>query len=164
MNTTTTYIWIIQSCLCSTYELFNRVFAQTLQSFYVLDFALRLQWIDYRLGFQDLRENPLDNQVPFHVVEQMWTPLLTIRNSLNEDGLQFNQFSSSMILFRNGHGKQSALSQLDEAKVYDPDDITISLQTYHLLKFKCHFDMVYFPFDNQHCFAEVSHFHSTQSS
>ena len=60
------------------------------------------------------------------------------------------------MLTKNGHWKEAPLHQMDEARIFNPNETDILMQTVHLLKFKCSFDMYFFPFDHQTCFVTVS--------
>ena len=128
-----------------------------------MDFAIRLEWVDSRIFYENLREKSSDNRLPDSTIKQMWKPLLYPRNNLNRETLHYTQGSSSLTLKRNGSSKTAPASQLDEAKVYDPEETIISMKTYHIMKFKCAFDFSYFPFDLQLCKAEVSHLTQTMS-
>ena len=70
--------------------------------------------------------------------------------------MRYQSESSFLMLTKNGHWKEAPLHQMDEARIFNPNETDILMQTVHLLKFKCSFDMYFFPFDHQTCFVTVS--------
>ena len=69
--------------------------------------------------------------------------------------VQYIPSSSDIFLVRNGSSTDAPFSQIDEAKIYHPTETRIILRTMHHMKFKCRFNLAYFPFDYQTCYAVV---------
>ena len=126
-----------------------------------MEFTLWLFWADFRLEYQNLKENPYRNKLPDTTVNELWKPELFFHNSQDRDPIKYTPLSSLMTLKRSGKGKEAPWTQLDEARVYDAENTTIALKTFHNLNFKCGFNFAFFPFDKQKCFVEVpKHFRS----
>ena len=123
--------------------------------YFSLKFNVWLGWIDYRLGFQNLNKVPYKNEI-HEFAEKIWKPQIVFENNLQRKILRYQSESSFLMLTKNGHWKEAPLHQMDEARIFNPNETDILMQTVHLLKFKCSFDMYFFPFDHQTCFVTVS--------
>ena len=118
-----------------------------------------MQWVDYRLGFQNLKKSYLENEIPDDVSRRLWKPDLVFVNALHRQNVQKESDLSYRIMImmdKNGSSTEAPLDQFDEAKVYDSEKTQIWMQTVNILHFKCDFDLLYFPFDSQTCAAEVN--------
>ena len=82
--------------------------------------------------------------------------MLIFDNSIPQHILKYDPSSSDVLIVRNGDSQPATLSQWDEAREYNSKETEIMWKTVHLLKFSCLFDLYYFPFDQQKCFAHVS--------
>ena len=121
-----------------------------------LEFNVLMQWKDYRLGFQNLKEYYFQNQVTDEKALSLWTPQPVFSNTYSRKTVQYTPSTSILMLVGNGSSHEAPLTQLDEAKVYYTKETELRLKTSHYLDFKCDFDLKYFPFDYQTCFVEVS--------
>ena len=124
------------------------------QMFFSLKFNVWLKWNDGRLGFQNLRDNIYQNEVPKKVARKLWTPQLVFENN-NEGKLLAYEPSSVLMVLKDGDSKEPPLMQWDEAKVYDPNNTYFLMMTPHFLRFNCDFDLDYFPFDSHTCSIQV---------
>ena len=128
------------------------------QQYLYLKFHVWMQWIDYRLGFQNLKKSYLENEIPDGVSRRLWKPDLVFVNALHRQNVQKEADLSYRIMImmdKNGSSTEAPLDQFDEAKVYHSEKTQIWMQTVNILHFKCDFDLLYFPFDTQTCAAEV---------
>ena len=123
--------------------------------FFSLNFNLWLKWIDDRLAIQNLDKEKFENEVSEDIALQLWTPPLLFANNDKRQYVKYVPSSSVMLLERNGTGKEAPLYQMAEAKVYDSKHTKIWFRSNHYLKFKCQFDLKYFPFDHQICKVQV---------
>ena len=130
------------------------------QMYFSLKFNVWLEWKDGRLTFLNLKENPFKNEISEKVIKRLWRPKLVFVNSnskaTEKQILQYNPYSSVLMLIRDGPGSEAPLSQWDEAKVYSSNMTKLLWRSLHFMSFTCNFDMFYFPFDSQTCFAQVS--------
>ena len=131
--------------------------------FFSLKFNVWLKWNDGRLGFQNLREDFFQNEVPKKVARKLWTPQLVFENN-NEGKLLAYEPSSVLMVFKDGDSKVPPLMQWDEARVYDPNNTDFLMMTPHFLKFKCDFKLDYFPFDSHTCSIQVLYTLNTLSN
>ena len=81
-----------------------------------------MQWIDYRLGFQNLKKSYLENEIPDGVSRKLWKPDLVFVNALHRQNVQKEADLSYRIMLmmdKNGSSTEAPLGQFDEAKVYN---------------------------------------------
>ena len=125
--------------------------------YFALKFNVWLQWMDDRLTYQNLKKQYNQNTIPAQQANQLWKPRLNFENSLDtETILKYNPLSSSLMLMRNGCWVKAPLNQLDEAEIFHSNETELLMRTAHFLKFKCQFELYFFPFDHQMCFVKVT--------
>ena len=123
--------------------------------YFSIKFNVWLRWRDNRLQYQNLNQNSFWNAIPSDLSKKLWTPTLIFENNNEREVLTFNKISTVMMLVRNGRAAEASLDQIDEARVYMPNETDIVLKTLHFLKFKCNFDLEYIPFDHQTCSVKL---------
>ena len=123
-----------------------------------MKFSVKLSWLDERLAFQNLNADAFQNSVPWKMASRLWKPVLIFANHNERDPdrqtLKYGP-SSSLLIIKIGSSRESDLSQIDEALLYNSNETLLSMTTYHYLKFHCDFDLTDFPFDRQTCFVKV---------
>ena len=119
-------------------------------------FNINLEWKDYGLSFQSLRDDYEKNLILDYMAANIWKPNLIFENNHQREIIKYIPSSSVMMIIKNGNSTEAPLSQLDEARVYESSETGILMRTKHFLEFKCLFDLTYFPFDNQKCYMKVS--------
>ena len=124
--------------------------------YFELKFNVWLTWTDDRVGFQNLNKHYFQNEISESVAKKLWIPPLRFENNHQRTYLVYHPHHTSIMLERNGASSMAPLTQLDEAKVYNSNETKIFSRTFKYLKFTCHFDMTYFPFDSQTCAVQVS--------
>ena len=102
------------------------------------------------------------NEIPHNIASEIWKPELVFRNHKEEDSekqiLAYNAVTSALMIKKKDNGKESSFSQLDEARVYNSSETEIMMRSFHYLKFRCDFDLQYFPFDEQTCYVKVNEY------
>ena len=125
------------------------------QMFFSLKFNVWLQWVDVRIGVQNLYEATFLNKLSDGMALDLWTPQLVFQNTNERNTIKYVPSSSVIMLVKNGSSQEAPLSQIDEALVYSPKETKLLMKTIHFLDFKCDFDLLYFPFDLQTCYVLV---------
>ena len=121
-----------------------------------LRFDLGLTWIDDRLYYQNLNEDQFQNLLSDDIASKIWKPRIVFKNRTKEEQrLEYESVTSDITLIRNGISKEAPLSQPDEARVFKSSQTEIHWWSVHLKKFRCHFKLHYFPFDQQSCYVQV---------
>ena len=129
-----------------------------------LKLNVKLTWTDDRIRFQNLRKHFFQNKLSDDMATKIWIPQPIFANNHDRVAIEYMPSSSDIFLVRNGSSTEAPLSQKDEAKVYHPNETRIILRTMHHMKFKCQFNLAYFPFDYQICYAVVGSSKSMISS
>ena len=127
----------------------------SLQMSFSLRFNVWLKWTDTRLIFQNLNEDHYQNVIPEYKATKLWKPMLEFKNSNEGQILTYHSSSSDMLVVRNGVGKVAPPSQWDEGRLFNSSETEILWRSAHLMKFKCHLDLYFFPFDYQTCHVKV---------
>ena len=136
-----------------------------MQAYFSIKFVVWLKWFDARLSFQNLREDLFRNELSMSTVDKLWKPDLYFINGISKEAglriVKYDQDSSKIMLDAKNSNQISQLSQMDEAKVYYPNETEIVWRSDHFLSYTCKFDLQYFPFDQQTCFVRVRKFDSS---
>ena len=125
------------------------------QMYVSIKFVVWLRWKDDRLIYQNLDNEYYLNKIAVEDAERLWKPSIIFKNSNENQMLEFNP-ASGFFVEKDGDGKEAPLGQMFEEMNYPPKQTAIIWKSVHLLKFRCHFDLFYLPFDNQTCYVEVS--------
>ena len=123
--------------------------------YFSLKFNVWLKWMDTRLHYHNLNSNQFLNVIPKDLTKDLWTPLLVFENNKERHILTFDERSSVLMLVGNGLARQNPFYQPDEARVFKSSQTEIHWWSVHLKKFRCHFKLHYFPFDQQSCYVQV---------
>ena len=128
--------------------------------FFSLKFNVWLSWKDQRIGYEFLKQDSFENEIVENIAEKLWKPSLIFENHKERDferqSLSYSPVQSIMMAQRNGQSIENPLSQIYESKLYNSNETEILWRSRHYKKFKCDFNMFYFPFDHQTCYVKVS--------
>ena len=104
--------------------------------FFSLKFNVWLQWVDVRIGVQNLYEATFLNKLSDGMALDLWTPQLVFQNTNERNTIKYVPSSSVIMLVKNGSSQEAPLSQIDEALVYSPKETKLLMKTIHFLDFK----------------------------
>ena len=119
---------------------------------------LYCKWSDYRINFQNLKQSEYENKISDDEENMVWTPKLVFSNNPQGHLVTFNPSANNNLirLIRpNSSSYEAPMTQADEAKVYNSSETKLLMRNFYYLKFKCHFNFKYFPFDQQTCLVKV---------
>ena len=132
---------------------------EILQLYLTLKFKVWIKWKDTRLQYEDLKTHHFKNSIRENVALKLWKPALLFENHRERDNekqvLKYSPLPSIMMLVKNGHGKEAPISQIYETKLYSPNETELLWRSRHYMRFKCDFNLFYFPFDHQTCYVRV---------
>ena len=130
-----------------------------LQMYFSLKFNIWLRWKDQRIGYEFLKQDSFENEIEEKIAEELWKPILIFENhkerEIERQLLRYSPIQSIMMAQKNGQSTGNPLFQIYEARLYSPNETEILWRSRHYKKFKCHFNMFYFPFDHQTCYVKV---------
>ena len=147
---------IIPNCVLANEFSSDITSKSSFQMHYKLKFDLKLRWIDNRLDYRNLNEDPFKNVVPTPMVQKMWKPPIRFENTQKRPLLEFDPSFSTVTLSRKGIGEAAPHSHLHEARIYNSSETEILAVTFQFLKLICNFDLMYFPFDQHECPLRVN--------
>ena len=136
---------------------------EILQLYLTLKFKVWIKWKDTRLQYEDLKTHHFKNSIRENVALKLWKPALLFENHRERDNekqvLKYSPLPSIMMLVKNGHGKEAPISQIYETKLYSPNETELLWRSRHYMRFRCDFNLFYFPFDHQTCYVRVGSKH-----
>ena len=118
-------------------------------------FSFQVKWLDFRLRYHNLANDPLQNAILDSVAEKLWIPPLIFSNNNGRPTITYTRATTLMVI-KNGTGKITGFHQHKEALSYRGFDNPLVLTGEHFMTFDCDLDHKYYPFDYQKCFVEVS--------
>ncbi|XP_076049413.1 uncharacterized protein LOC143030094 [Oratosquilla oratoria] len=123
---------------------------ETTQMTMQLSYIFRLTWYDNRVDFYNLKGNISLNMVPFGRMGELWSPVIGF---VNTDGNQHTKtdIEASMAIERLSKVLRREQSVPGEVEVYSGSENTFQLSRKYTTIFICDFNLVLYPFDNQHC-------------
>ena len=117
---------------------------------FTIDFTLIAEWIDTRLTWNDLKEDHYLNMPSEEEKQKFWIPKFMFGNS--EKNFQMPIDSEAKVLVKTRQrGKISVHYSLKETLYYSGAQNPMQLSRDFTEKFKCNFNLRYFPFDTQTC-------------
>jgi hypothetical protein len=107
---------------------------------------------DGRLTFANLQND--GNDIEEYEEDMIWIPRLFFDNSVLDIYIDNDPFSSIDIL-KNGSPMRNPHHELLENYLYSGDKSPLVYTRDFDLKFRCEFELRFFPFDHQHCYIKV---------
>ena len=118
-------------------------------------FTLTAEWKDPRLVWRDLNEDIFLN-IPSEEQKYMfWFPKIILVNSENNSEVP-NDEEAKLLVKKNGDLTMSSAYSLHETAYFSGMENPIFYSREFNEKFKCSFNLRYFPFDTQNCFIALT--------
>ena len=122
---------------------------------FTADFTVTAEWIDTRLTWNDLNHDVYLNMPSEDAKRKFWIPKFVFGNS--ELNLQIPIDSKAKVLVkRKGTQRMADKYHLRETAYFLGSENPILLSRDFTLKFKCDFNLQYFPFDTQSCMILIN--------
>ena len=113
-------------------------------------FDLHAEWFDQRLTWNDLNNDKFLNIPNEEVIEKLWIPTVVFDNT--ETRFETPLDVKSRILVRKlGKHTVSPIEEMEEIAYYKGSENSLQYSRDFFLRFKCHFELHYYPFDSQIC-------------
>ena len=122
---------------------------------FTADFTVTAEWIDTRLTWNDLNHDYFLNMPSEEEKKTFWIPKFVFGNS--ETNLQIPIDLKANVLIKR-KGTQTMLNQnsLKETAYFSGSENPMLLSRKFNEKFKCDFNLKYFPFDTQSCMIMIN--------
>ena len=122
---------------------------------FTADFTVIAEWIDTSLTWNDLYQDDYLNVPSKEVNEKFWIPIFVFGNS--KHNLQIPIDSKEKVLVkRRGIQRMADQNHLNETAYFLGSENPLLLSRDFTLKFKCDFNLHYFPFDTQSCMIMIN--------
>ncbi|XP_071530537.1 uncharacterized protein [Panulirus ornatus] len=115
-----------------------------------LSFEIQMTWFDNRLTFRNLKTNDSLNKVPLNGMMELWSPIIGF---INTDGHQHTtvDVDTSLYLKRLLPPSGRDGSAPGEVELFSGDENPLTITRMYSTTFVCDFNLVLYPFDEQHC-------------
>ena len=123
---------------------------QEVKSRFTSAFTLTAEWTDTRLVWNDLNEDVFLNIPSEEQKNIFWFPKIILVNSENNFEIP-NDEEAKLLVKRNGTFTMSNEYDLQETAYFAGEDNPVFYSRDFNVKFKCNFDLRFFPFDTQTC-------------
>ena len=125
-----------------------------IQQMLQLKFNLRMEWVDGRLEFYNIKLDETMNVITTEELERIWLPIIVFDNTESDqrsilDGKSF----ATIKRMSRGIGSDSTFSE--DIDIYKGSENTITMSRLYNIEFFCDYDMRWYPFDAQTCFMDM---------
>ena len=125
-----------------------------IQQMLQLKFNLRMEWVDARLEFYNIKLDETMNVVTIEELERIWLPIIVFDNTESDQRSILDGKSFATIKRMNkGVGSDSTFSE--DIDIYKGSENTITMSRLYNIEFFCDYDMRWYPFDAQTCFMDM---------
>ena len=125
-----------------------------IQQMLQLKFNLRMEWVDARLEFYNIKLDETMNVITTEELERIWLPIIVFDNTENDQRSVLDGKSFATIKRMNeGIGSDSTISE--DIDIYKGSENTITMSRLYNIEFFCDYDMRWYPFDAQTCFMDM---------
>ena len=121
-----------------------------IESAFQVQFWLKMSWMDKRLTFFNLKEQQTSNSLTEAEKGQIWVPVLTFLNTEKQDSTILDEKTKIQIA-RRGSYIQSSLTEAENMQKFSGATNPLVMTQFYNTKFRCDFDMRWYPFDTQRC-------------
>ena len=113
---------------------------------------ISVRWRDQRIIFRNLAQGKKVLSKVWH--DQIWLPPLYFSNT-KENKQILNGNYVEVAIIPHGQPLFNKISELNEANLFKGEENDLELFSVNELTFKCNFELRNYPFDVQHCSANV---------
>ena len=127
---------------------------QEVGQFLKLKFQLRLNWMDARVLFYNLKMDEALNSLSLEEQLTLWTPTIVFWNT-EKQLKSVNDADSFASIARSGKGNIIDRSFDEDIEVFSGKENEITFSRVYSIKFFCEYQMAWYPFDIQTCSMEM---------
>ncbi|XP_071516802.1 LOW QUALITY PROTEIN: uncharacterized protein [Panulirus ornatus] len=115
-----------------------------------MSYEIEMIWFDNRLTFRNLKTNDSLNKVPFTSMMELWSPTVGF---INTEGNQHTMvdLETSLYLHRLQPPSGRDSGAPGEVELFPGEENPVTLTRKYSTTFGCDFNLVLYPFDEQHC-------------
>ena len=123
-----------------------------------LQIKMDLSWIDPRLDFVNLKEDPNMNLLNLDQKKSLWLPEMIFNNNQDKQEASFedNVSLGKIEIIPGASSTRSPLFELKNARLIKGKYGRLIISKFFLVDFICIFDMGRYPFDHQDCEANIT--------
>ncbi|XP_068215616.1 uncharacterized protein [Palaemon carinicauda] len=117
----------------------------------VMDFEISLSWLDWRLIFNNLKEDSIINSLQIELMKSLWVPQVSFGNAKGNVHTLVDEETRGVIL-RQGDARRGDLTRAMEVNLFKGADNPIQLTRKHSATYICSLNLALYPFDSQECY------------
>ena len=110
-------------------------------------FQLSLSWVDARLDFLNLQDEPVKNIVSQKEMSKIWRPKVDVQNMLEN----VKTDEALVTVLKQGKMMDTRTRGIVRDHIYDGSEHLLREEYSQTLKLACSFDLEQYPFDSQKC-------------
>ena len=140
------------------FEIFEMDKIDLQQLSFELSFDIYLFWNEPRIDrLYNLRKDWYSNKISNIGAKGLWIPRLEFKNSKERIFVTYDDESSDLWvnMDQGGNSTPAGIDEFNEARIFPVDQSTLVLVKSYKMAFKCDYQLIYYPFDKQHCFIQV---------
>jgi len=114
--------------------------------------------MEHRLQYHDLHDETEDNLIRTSMAKKLWVPPLSFKNTDSRPTTSYRDDGSTslVVIKKEAIGKEAPLNSHYEAEVFDGHKNPIRMTSRFFTTFDCFFNLQWYPFDKQTCYANLS--------
>ena len=111
---------------------------------------LAAEWFDARLTWNDLSDDEFLNIPNKDLIGKLWVPEIIFENTENKVETPIDR-KARFVVKRKGNYTLSSENEMEEIAYYKGSENSLQYSRDFYLRFKCQFELQYYPFDTQTC-------------
>ncbi|XP_071540839.1 uncharacterized protein [Panulirus ornatus] len=115
-----------------------------------LSYEMQMTWFDNRLTFRNLKTNDSLNKVPFTSMMMLWSPIVGFINTERQEHTEVD-VETSLYLRRLQPPSGRDNGAPGEVELFPGEQNPLAISRKYSTTFVCDFNLVLYPFDEQHC-------------
>ena len=127
------------------------------EGFFTAKMTLFCKWRNSQLTYQNLKRNPIKNELSTDDIERMWKPYFVFENIRHNDDYKRTNEKDFMTIIpgQEFHFELSDKTNFRNTRLFRGDENFIDFHQQSTTRWICDFDMRWYPFDNQICTMEI---------
>ena len=117
---------------------------------FISKFKLILEWYDDKVTWNDLNDDKFLNIPSVDVIDKLWVPVVIFVNTEMKTETEMDK-KSRIVVVKKGNYRLSPVEDMEEVAYYKGSENPLRYWRDFFLRFKCVFDLQYYPFDSQVC-------------
>ena len=133
-------------------SLLNIVQIQEVDFSITFQFEIKLEWLEYRANYNNLKPQIYMNTLTKDDVEKLWLPMVIYKNTDQKERTRLGEnweWTTNVFISQEGGFTNSSDEVVDETRIFKGSENRLTMQQTYAHKFQCSFKLGKYPFDTQ---------------